>query len=65
VNDPLPATISALPFETKSKVAKFWKTRTGSAALSTVTELVNLIFLVLAAAAARVICAAESRNSFL
>ena len=47
MKDPLPATISALPFETKSKVAKFWNTLTGSAALSTVTELVNLIFLVL------------------
>ena len=59
MKDPLPATISALPFETKSKVAKFWKTRTGSAALSTVTELVNLIFLVLAAAVAESVKAAS------
>ena len=65
MNDPRPAIISALPFETRSSVAKFWKTLTGSAALRTVTELANLIFFVLAAAAARVICAAESRNSFL
>src|SRR5947199_137025 len=36
MNEPRPATISALPFESRSSVANSWNTRTGSAALSTV-----------------------------
>src|SRR6266481_1150248 len=63
MNEPRPATISALPFESKSSVANSWNTRTGSAALSTVTALVRRILRVRAAAAARIIVGAESRNS--
>src|SRR5947208_12534588 len=43
MNEPRPATISALPFESRSRVANSWNTRTGSAALRTVTALVNRI----------------------
>ena len=35
MNEPRPTTISARPCETRSSVAKFWKTRTGSAELRT------------------------------
>jgi hypothetical protein len=31
MNEPRPATISALPFESRSSVANSWNTRTGSA----------------------------------
>jgi hypothetical protein len=44
IDEPRPATISARPFEIKSRVANSWKTRTGSAALRTVTALVKRIF---------------------
>src|SRR3954471_20582529 len=63
MNEPRPATISALPFESKSSVANSWNTRTGSAALRTVTALVRRIRRVRAAAAARIKVGAESRNS--
>src|SRR5437773_6762177 len=63
MNEPRPATISALPLESRSSVANSWNTRTGSAALSTVTALVRRILRVRAAAAARIIVGAESRNS--
>ena len=53
MNEPRPATISALPFESRSSVANSWNTRTGSAALRTVTALVRRIRRVRAAAAAR------------
>src|SRR4029077_14858483 len=63
MNEPRPATISALPFESRSSVANSWNTRTGSAALRTVTALVRRIRWVRAAAAARITVGAESRNS--
>ncbi|MNU67351.1 hypothetical protein D3C71_566860 [compost metagenome] len=52
MNDPRPAMISARPPEIRSTVENCWNTRTGSSELNTVTELVSLIFLVIAAAAA-------------
>src|SRR6266513_6457021 len=63
MNEPRPATISALPCESRSSVANSWNTRTGSAALNTVTALVRRILRVRAPAAARIIVGAESRNS--
>src|SRR5207249_1117526 len=63
MNEPRPATISALPFESRSSVANSWNTRTGSAALRTVTALVRRMRRVRAAAAARITVGAESRNS--
>ena len=45
------------------RVEKFWNTLTGSAALSTVTALVSRMRLVFAAAAARIMEGAASRNS--
>src|SRR6202045_3068776 len=63
MNEARPATISALPFERRSSVANSWNTRTGSAALRTVTALVRRIRGVRAAAAARITVGAESRNS--
>ena len=47
----------------RSSVAKSWNTRTGSAALRTVTALVSRMRFVRAAAAARISVGAESRNS--
>ena len=41
MKDPRPAMISARPPERRSRVAKSWKTRTGSSELRTVTALVN------------------------
>ena len=55
MKEPRPATISARPLEMRSSVANSWKTRTGSAALRTVTAVVRRMFLVRAAAAARMI----------
>src|SRR4028118_2336459 len=43
--------ISARPPETRSRVAKSWKTRTGSSELSTVTALLRRMFSVRVAAA--------------
>src|SRR5205807_2041845 len=43
MNEPRPATISAFPLESRSSVANSWNTRTGSAALRTVTALVRRI----------------------
>ena len=63
MNEPRPTTISARPCETRSSVAKFWNTRTGSAELRTVTALVRRIWRVRAAAAPRMTAGAESRNS--
>ena len=54
MNEPRPATISALPFESRSSVANSWNTRTGSAALRTVTALVRRMRRLRAAAAARI-----------
>ena len=45
MNEPRPAMISARPPESRSSVAKSWKTRTGSSELSTVTALVRRILL--------------------
>src|SRR5260370_19956416 len=63
MNEPRTAMIAALPFERRSSVANSWNTRTGSAALRTVTALVRRIRRVRAAAAARITVGAESRNS--
>ena len=41
MNEPRPAMISARPPESRSSVAKSWKTRTGSSELSTETALVS------------------------
>ena len=43
MKEPRPAMISARPRESRSSVAKLWKTRTGSSELSTVTALLSLI----------------------
>ena len=43
MNEPRPAMISARPPESRSSVAKSWKTRTGSSELSTLTALVSRI----------------------
>jgi hypothetical protein len=48
------------PREIRSSVANCWKTRTGSAALSTATALPSRMREVRAAAAARMIGGAES-----
>ncbi len=63
MKEPRPTTISARPCESRSRVAKFSNTRTGSAALNTVTALVRRMRCVRAAAAARMTTGAESRNS--
>jgi len=63
MNDPRPATISARPCESRSSVAKLWKTRTGSAALRTVTALVRRMRCVRDAAAAKMTAGAESKKS--
>src|ERR671939_390429 len=59
MNEPRPAMISARPPEIRSSVAKFWKTRTGSSELSTVTALVRRMFFVRSAAAASTTAGAE------
>ena len=53
MNEPRPTMISARPPESRSRVAKSWKTRTGSSELRTVTALVSRIRTVRSAAAAR------------
>ena len=63
MNDPRPAITSARPLEIRSRVAKFWKTRTGSSELRTVTALERRIFCVRAAAAARMTAGADEMNS--
>ncbi len=63
MNEPRPTTRSMRPFEMMSKVANCWNTRTGSAALNTVTALPSLMRSVRAAAAARMIAGAESKYS--
>ena len=60
MNEPRPAMISARPPESRSSVAKSWKTRTGSSELSTVTALDNRIRSVRAATAARTTAGAET-----
>ena len=52
MDEPRPTTISARPCERRSRVANSWNTRTGSAALSTVTALVRRIRFVREAAGA-------------
>jgi len=52
MKEPRPTMISARPPEIRSRVAKSWKTRTGSSELRTVTALVRRIRRVRAAAAA-------------
>src|ERR1700748_3768762 len=63
MNEPRPAMISARPPESRSSVAKSWKTRTGSSELSTETALVRRMRSVRSAAAgstgAGVLAAAE------
>ena len=60
MNEPRPTTRSMRPFEIRSSVANCWNTRTGSAALSTVTALPSRMREVRAAAAARITGGAES-----
>ncbi len=63
MNDPRPAMISARPPDRRSTVANSWKTRTGSAELSTVTALVRRMRCVRTAAAARTVEGAETAKS--
>ncbi len=55
--------ISARPPDSRSSVAKSWKTRTGSSELMTLTALVSRMRFVRAAAAARTTAGAETANS--
>ncbi len=55
--------ISARPPESRSSVAKSWKTRTGSSELSTETALVRRIRSVRSAAAASATAGAETAKS--
>ena len=52
MKEPRPTMISARPPDSRSSVAKSWKTRTGSSELSTVTALVSRMRSVRAATAA-------------
>ena len=63
MNEPRPAMISARPPESRSTVAKSWKTRTGSSELSTVTALDRRIRSVLTAAAPRITAGDETTKS--
>ena len=63
MNEPRPAMISARPPDSRSSVAKSWKTRTGSSELMTLTALVSRIRFVRAAAAARTTAGAETAKS--
>ena len=63
MNDPRPTMISARPPESRSRVAKSWKTRTGSSELSTVTALVSRIRTVRSAAAASTTAGDETAKS--
>ena len=60
MNEPRPTTRSMRPLAMRSRVANCWKTRTGSAALSTVTALPSRMREVRAAAAPRMTGGAES-----
>lgn len=62
-NEPRPAMFSARPPDSRSSVAKSWKTRTGSSELSTDTALVRRIWLVRSAAAASTTAGAETAKS--
>ena len=53
--------ISARPPESRSSVAKFWNTRTGSSLLRTVTALLSRMRDDRSAPAARTIAGAEAR----
>ena len=63
MNEPLPTISSARPPDTRSRVTKFWKTRTGSAELSTITALDSLIVFVHPAMVARTISGADAAMS--
>jgi len=63
MNEPRPAMISARPPESRSIVAKSWKTRTGSSELSTDTALVSRIVFVRSAAAASTTAGEETVKS--
>ena len=63
MNEPRPTMISARPPESRSTVAKSWKTRTGSSELSTVTALDSRIRSVRAAAAPRMTAGDETTKS--
>ena len=63
MKEPRPAMISARPPERRSRVAKSWKTRTGSAELRTVTALVSRIRCVRIAAAANATAGDEIKKS--
>ena len=63
MNEPRPAMISARPPDSRSSVAKSWKTRTGSSELSTVTALVRRILSVRSATAASTTAGEETAKS--
>jgi hypothetical protein len=63
VNEPRPTISSARSLESRSRVTKFWNTRTGSAELSTLTALDSLIVLVHPAIVERTISGAEAAMS--
>ena len=63
MNEPRPAMISARPPESRSTVAKSWKTRTGSSELSTVTALDSRMRSVFTAAAPRITAGEETTKS--
>ena len=63
MNEPRPTIISARPPERRSSVANCWKSRIGTAELSTVTALVSRMRLVRTAAAASTTAGAETAYS--
>ena len=62
MNEPRPRITSARPFETASRVANRWKTRTGSSELSTVTAEPSRIRSVRPAMAASTTSGADDRE---
>ena len=63
MNEPRPAMISARPPESRSSVAKSWKTRTGSSELRTDTALVSRMRFVRSAAAPSTTAGEETAKS--
>ena len=63
MNEPRPAMISARPPDSRSSVAKSWKTRTGSSELSTLTALVSRMRSVRVAAPASATAGEETTKS--
>ena len=63
MNEPRPAMISARPPESRSSVAKSWKTRTGSSELITLTALVSRMRFVRSAPAASTTAGEDTAKS--